>query len=116
MGGVAQISGEWFSVPVGKLGDVQYVGDLKAGGEVVVVAVFDQTTNAWSAYSSLTATSEAAPIAQFGLWLQQGRELGTRRIRRSREDLAGGRCILAASRQRRQHAMSQVANEGIVEV
>ena len=60
--GAIQPDDQWILVPASNLSSVQYVGGSSPGSETLAVSVFDGTTNSYSSYSTLTATT-AAPSA-----------------------------------------------------
>ena len=62
LNGVAQPDGQWIDVAVGNLSSLQYVGGGSVSAETLYVDAYDATTATWSAYSSLTATTVAAPV------------------------------------------------------
>ena len=55
--GVTQPDGQAIIVQASALSSIQYVGGPAAGSETLGVAVFDATTNSYSAVSTLTATT-----------------------------------------------------------
>src|SRR4051812_28759632 len=55
LGGVAQAAGQWIVVAANNLAALQYVGGAAAGSETLYVEAWDG--KAWSAASSLTATT-----------------------------------------------------------
>jgi hypothetical protein len=62
LNGVTQADGAAFVVSADDLGAVQYVGGSAAGTDTLQIQVYDATTGAWTAPTTLTATTAAAPL------------------------------------------------------
>jgi len=61
--GTVQPSGQYIYVDFSNVANALYVGGSSPGSETLYVAVYDATTNSYSNFSSLTATTTAAHIA-----------------------------------------------------
>jgi hypothetical protein len=59
--GAVELDGQWVYVPASNLSNVDYVGGSSPGSEILRVEAYDATTSTWSAYSSLTATTDVVP-------------------------------------------------------
>jgi len=60
LNGVSQADGQWVVVDSASLSNISYFGGNSASSETIYVEVYDATTQTWSAYSSLTATTTAS--------------------------------------------------------
>jgi hypothetical protein len=69
--GTVQADGQLIFVTAAALSSIQYVGGSSPGSETLAVAAFDATTNSYSNFSSLTATTTGTPLPSLGeqvLW------------------------------------------------